>query len=94
MKKKDKKKGKAEAIELMKKAEDAFPNQKLANSFVRKAREKAMNHNVRFPRDIKRKFCKHCYSFLKSGVNCRVRTRDGKVVYSCLDCGKFMRYIL
>jgi ribonuclease P protein subunit RPR2 len=77
---------------LMKKAEEVFPkNKSLANRYVTLARKIAMKVNVRFPRELKRKFCKHCYKFIVPGVNARVRTKDGKVVYYCLECKKFTR---
>ena len=95
-KKEEKKQSKREAIEFMNKAEESFDRgeKEKANYYVRKARERAMNSNFRFPKEIKRKFCKHCYSFLKAGVNCRVRTREGKVVYYCMECKKYMRFVL
>ena len=64
----------------------------LATRYVNIARKIAMKVNLRLTSNIKRKFCKHCYSYLMPGVNCRVRTRDTKVVYYCLDCKKFMRF--
>ena len=74
-------------------AENAFVNDKnLANNYVRKARNIAKSHQLRFPRGLKRRFCKHCYSFLVPGKNLRVRTQEGHVVYYCLECKKFMRF--
>ena len=84
---------KKEILELFAKAEVLFPSDSLkANDFVRKARNRAMKFRLKLPRDLRRKFCKHCYSFLVPGVNCRVRTHLGKVVYSCLVCKGFMRF--
>ncbi len=78
---------------LMGKAQEVFDENKgLANRYVTLARKIAMKYKVRFPRDLKRKICKHCYRFLKPGVNCRVRTQKGKVVYYCLECKNFMRF--
>lgn len=67
---------------------------KLANKYIQLGRKIAMKVNLRYPRGLKRKFCKHCYHYLKSGVNCRVRTREKKLVYYCLDCKKYMRFPL
>jgi len=64
----------------------------LSNRYVELARKIAMKHKVRFPRELKRRFCKHCYVYLVPSVNCRVRTREGKVVYSCFNCKKYMRF--
>jgi ribonuclease P protein subunit RPR2 len=67
-------------------------DKKLANKYIKLARKIAMKFNLRLPRGYKRKFCKYCYSYLKPGVNLRVRTKDKKVVYYCLECKKFMRF--
>jgi ribonuclease P protein subunit RPR2 len=56
------------------------------------ARKISMKLNVRIPPVFKRRFCKHCYHYLQPGVNVRVRTKEGKVVYYCLDCRKYMRF--
>jgi len=75
-------------------AEKAFPDKKMADKFVAKARKIAMKVKLRVPPAYKRKFCKHCYSYLKPNENCRVRIRDSKVIYSCFHCKKFMRFPL
>jgi len=64
----------------------------LANDYVAMARKIAMKYNVKIPPALKRKFCKHCNSYLKPGVNLRVRTNKGKVVYYCMNCKKYMRF--
>jgi ribonuclease P protein subunit RPR2 len=69
-------------------------DKKLANRYVNLARKIAMKLNLRMPRGYKRKFCKHCYSYLKPGKNLRVRIKGKKVVYYCLECKKFMRFPL
>lgn len=80
---------------LLKEAEEVFnENKKLANNYVRKARKIAMKVNLRIPSYLKRKFCKHCDSFLMPGKNLRVRTKNNKVVYYCLDCKKYARFML
>lgn len=67
-------------------------NPKLANRYVKLARENAMKVKVRIPSKYKRRFCKHCYAYLVPGANLRVRTQRGKVVYYCLNCKKYMRF--
>ena len=62
-----------------------------AHRYVALARKIAMKVKTKIPVELKRRYCKHCYHYLLSGVNARVRTRDGKVVISCLDCKKFLR---
>lgn len=77
---------------LFHEAEKVFAKDKsLANRYVTLARKIAMKVKVKIPLELKRKFCKHCYKFLKPGVNSRVRTREGKVIISCLECKKFTR---
>ncbi|MBI4983292.1 ribonuclease P [Candidatus Woesearchaeota archaeon] len=77
---------------LFNQAEEVFPMSKvLANRYVQLAQNISMKVKVRIPKELKRRFCKHCYAYLTPGVNARVRTRGGKVIISCLDCKKFMR---
>ena len=70
--------------------EEAEKNKNLANRNVTLARKIAMKVNLKIPSEYKRKFCKHCYSYFRS-TNCRVRTREGKVIYYCLNCKKYTR---
>ena len=78
---------------LFKEADKVFKeDNKLANKYVKIARKLAMKVNLRWPRELKRRFCKHCYCFLKPGINCRVRNKDKKMVYYCLNCKKYMRF--
>ncbi|MBI4159472.1 ribonuclease P [Candidatus Woesearchaeota archaeon] len=67
---------------------------KLANRYINIARKAAMKINLRIPRELKRRFCKNCYSYLVPSKNCRVRIHKNKVIYYCLDCKKYMRYML
>ena len=69
-------------------------NPKLADRYIDLGRKIAMKVNLRYPRGLKRKFCKHCYRYLRSGVNCRIRTRKKKLVYYCFECKKYMRFPL
>ena len=78
---------------LFSQAESMFSEDpKLSNRYVHLARKISMRFKVKIPPKLKRKFCKHCYSFLMPGKNCRVRTHEGKVVYYCQNCRKFMRF--
>lgn len=80
-------------IELFRQAEEAFDkNPKLSDRYVEIARDISMRIKVRIPSELKRRFCKHCYSYLVPGKNCRVRTKEGKVVYYCQNCRKYMRF--
>jgi ribonuclease P protein subunit RPR2 len=93
---KDKQKeiAKQRVMDLFKQADEVFSDNKaLANRYVKVARDIAMSVKLKMPREIKRKYCKHCYSYLKPGVNSRVRMRPGKIVIACLNCKKFMRIV-
>lgn len=63
-----------------------------ADHYVALARKVAMKVNLVIPKELKRKFCKHCYSYFRPD-NFRVRKREKHVVYSCLKCKKFSRYL-
>ena len=77
-------------------AKGVFPdNPALANRYVTLARNTAMKYQVRIPSEYKRLFCKHCYRFLRPGVNASVRTsprQGGHVVYFCKECNRHMRF--
>jgi ribonuclease P protein subunit RPR2 len=62
-----------------------------ARRYVALARRLGTRYNVRIPSDLKRWLCKKCSSFLVPGLNARVRTK-GKVVITCLTCGRVSRY--
>jgi len=77
---------------LFQQAEEVFPKNKvLANRYASLARKIAMKVHAQIPQELKRRICKHCYSYLKPGVNARIRTREGKVIISCFECKKFTR---
>ena len=94
--KKEQKKIALERIEvLFLEAKKVFKkDSKLADKYVKMAREMAMKYKVKIRQELKRKFCKHCYHYLMPSVNLRVRTREGKVIYYCLDCKKYMRFVI
>ena len=96
MKKEDTKKIALERIkQLFKEADSVFnENPKLANRYVQLARKISMKVKLRMPRTLKRKFCKHCYTYLKPGKNCRVRNYKSRVVYYCENCKKYMRFVI
>ncbi len=63
----------------------------LSHRYVEMARKIAMKIKVQIPQELRRRFCRKCNHYLMPGVNCRVRHRRGKVVYTCLDCGGLKR---
>ena len=84
---------KKEAVEIISKLfENAQQSpQEKANEYVHKARRMAQRANIRLPRDIKRRYCKHCYTHLKTGTNARIRTRNGYLVIYCFTCKKYTK---
>lgn len=91
-KNKQKEIAKERIIILFKQADEVFPkNKSLADRYVTLARKLAMKAKIKLPSELKRKFCKHCYKYLRPGINAKIRTRRGKVVISCLECKKFVR---
>ena len=81
-----------ERIKTLFKEAKEVKDKKLANRYIKLARELSMKYKVKIPSNLKRRFCKHCKHYLVHSVNVRVRTRDGKVVYYCLDCKRYMRF--
>jgi len=78
---------------LFNEAKKMFPREpKYAHRYVQLARKIALKYKVKFAPEQKKKFCKKCQHFLVQGKNVRVRTQEGHLVYTCLDCENVMRY--
>ncbi|MBI2579084.1 MAG: ribonuclease P [Candidatus Aenigmarchaeota archaeon] len=65
---------------------------KLAKRYIELARKIGMRYNVRIPRDLKRKYCRHCGAFLRYGANARHSVRKGVVTIKCFSCQSEMHY--
>ena len=77
---------------LLQRAEDIFNTDKeKANRYVELSRKIAMRYNLRMPKEWKRRICKGCYGFLKPGENCRIRTKEARIIITCVDCGHTTR---
>jgi len=63
-----------------------------SDKYVNLARKISMRYKVPIPKELKRRFCKHCYRFFVPGVNLRVRVNEKGVIYTCLSCNKQSRY--
>jgi len=63
-----------------------------ATRYVSLARKLSTKYKVRIPQQWKRRYCKHCSTFLVPSVNCRIRVSGGKLVYFCMSCKHFMRF--
>ncbi len=83
-----------ERIEILfKQAKEQFEKEPLLSKrYVQLARKIALKYKIRLPRELKRKICKHCHTFLVLGKNLRVRTQKGHLVYTCLECNEVMRF--
>lgn len=78
---------------LMERAEEEAikGNTKRTDRYVSLAKKIGTRYNVRFPRSLKRKICKHCDSFLLPSVNCRVRLNKRTVSIYCYKCEQYTR---
>lgn len=73
-------------------AEEIFKkDSKLSDRYVEIARKISTKYKMRIPRELKRRFCKKCGSYLVPGANCRVRLTGKKVVTSCFRCKNYSR---
>ncbi|MFP4116528.1 MAG: ribonuclease P protein component 4 [Candidatus Aenigmatarchaeota archaeon] len=85
-----------ERIEILfEEAEEAFTERKdRANRYVELARKIAMRYRVKIPKELNRKFCEECHSYIKPGVNCKTQVdSDEKTVkWKCEECGYVKRY--
>jgi len=63
----------------------------IANRYVELARKLSMRNLTPIPKEHKRRFCKHCYSYLLPNITCRVRINSGKLVVYCYNCRRYKR---
>ena len=66
-------------------------NFELADRYVFIARKISMKCLVPIPAEFKRRFCKHCYSYLLPSVNSRFRIHHKRLVIFCFNCNKYTR---
>lgn len=64
-----------------------------AHRYAELIREVGMRHNVPLPREVKPFLCRGCDGFLLPGATSRVRLRGGRVVSTCLRCGRRRRVL-
>ncbi len=62
-----------------------------ANRYLSMIRRLAMRFRLKLSREVKHSYCKHCKQAFLPGKNCRMRTRDGKVVFYCNACKNYTR---
>jgi ribonuclease P protein subunit RPR2 len=85
-----------ERIEILfDRAREFFPEDPAASDrCVDLARRIAMRQRVRIPRELRRRFCRHCSAYLVPGSTLLVRIHRGRVVTTCLRCGALRRYLV
>ena len=64
----------------------------LSNRYIEIARKISMKYLTPIPRQYKRRFCKHCYTYHLPNVNCRIRIHRGKTIIYCHNCKKYTRF--
>ena len=78
---------------LFNEAKKAFREEPdLSDRYVNLARKIAMKYKIKLPSKLKRRFCKKCHRYLVPGINLRVRTKKGNIVYCCLNCNNVARF--
>ena len=93
-------KAKKEAKEILPKL---FPKAKEARKKGDRRMHTVYSNKIRYLRNkfkikldarLKRQVCKHCYRVFVPTINVRVRSREGKLIYFCLDCKKYTKFTL
>ena len=72
-------------------SENIIKHPERSNRYIKLAKKIAMRAKVRIPVELRRRYCKHCLTYLRPGKNCRIRTREKKLVIYCFNCKKFTR---
>jgi len=67
-------------------------DKELAKRAIKTAKSLSTRFRVSISKDIKRKFCKYCYTIFNSANNVRVRIKKNLVEYNCLCCSKKSRF--
>ncbi len=83
-----------QVVDLLVKADEAIRNDMdMAQKYALRAKKIQMRTRIKFPPQWKKRFCKHCKSFLSPGINCRVRlSSTNKVIaIKCFQCDKYTR---
>ena len=80
---------------LFKQAEKEFKKHpERSKKYVALARKIGLRYNVRFSKQLKRRFCKNCNSLLIAGrtSRTRIKSREKIITVRCLKCNKVYRY--
>jgi ribonuclease P protein subunit RPR2 len=66
-------------------------NTQRANRYAHLAWKIGMRYNVTIPGNLKRKYCRGCHTFLRPGINCRIRLTGDRITMVCENCGRCYR---
>ncbi len=87
-----KKQAKETLMQLFQIAEQNFSkNKQKSDKCAKQIRKLQLKFKIKLPAEIKRRICKKCDKFLKPGENCKIRTKDGKLIIHCLECKNIFR---
>ena len=78
-------------IETLIQQADLTKDNTLINRYSILARKIAMKVRLKLPKEIKIRFCKHCHTLLKPGINSKTRIRNKKIIIFCQKCKNFKR---
>ena len=62
--------------------------------YVELAGKISSRNKVRIPQTLKKSFCKKCGSFLKEGINSKVRVTKSYLCVTCSECGNVRKISL
>ncbi len=79
-------------FELAEKEFRAHPER--SKRYVQLARKIGLRYNIRFSKDLKKKFCKNCNSLLIPGLSSKVRIKNKILEVKCLNCNEVYRHPL
>lgn len=78
-------------ILLQQAAENIRDHPERSHRYALLASKIATRTRLRLPSSLKRKICRHCHRYLHSGITCRIRTRDQKLIQYCFHCKHYRR---
>ncbi len=82
-------------VTLFEQASTAFTRTpERSHRYVQMALRLAAKAGIRFPQEYRRSYCRTCKHYLRSGNNATIRTRQGKLIVSCFNCGHHRRLVL
>ncbi|MFW9851729.1 MAG: ribonuclease P protein component 4 [Candidatus Thorarchaeota archaeon] len=81
-------------VELLELANETIKHDvEMAQKYALQARKLQMRTRTKFPSEWKKRFCKHCKTFLYPGINSRTRLSSTNRVISikCFNCKNYTR---